>query len=265
MQLHYDVYPEATSLQASAGQPPVLIIPGLFGSTTNWRSFARKLSLDRTVIVIDQRNHGRSPHADSQSYQDMVNDLLEFAEHHGIQRMIPVGHSMGGKVAMLLALQHPELVEKLIVLDIAPVRYTHSHAPFLEELSRLNLSELGSRAEADRALQRVIPDTPTRLFLLQSLGGKAGDYHWRLNLPVLHQFMPQLMDFPQSMVDSCESDHAALFIRAANSNYVRDQHYPTIYKLFPQAQFSVIADAGHWLHVEQADHVLAAVLEFLNK
>lgn len=265
MQLHFQVYPEASSLQDAKDHSPLVIIPGLFGSTTNWRSVARKLATQHTVIVIDQRNHGRSPKASSQSFEDMVSDLQQFAEQHGIEQMIPMGHSLGGKVAMLFALIHPRLVEKLVVVDIAPVRYAHSHAPFLEQLAQLDLAELGSRAEADRALMQVIPDTATRLFLLQSLTGKPGSYEWRLNLPVLHQFMPQLVDFPMQLVENSQSELDALFVNGENSDYVLQEHKPLILRLFPNAQFTAVADAGHWLHAEQPDRLVALVKEFLNE
>ena len=171
MKLHFQHYPENIQVSALANFKPLVIIPGLFGSTTNWRSFGRQFAATRPVIIVDQRNHGRSPHINSNSYDDMLQDLLEFCDDHGLVRIVLCGHSMGGKVAMLFTLAHPERVEKLVVLDIAPVPYDHSHAPYLEELMALDLSQLKSRGEADRALQESIPDTATRLFLLQSLSG----------------------------------------------------------------------------------------------
>lgn len=265
MQLHFQMFPEEAGFEDMHGAAPLLIIPGLFGSTTNWRSVARKLASQRAVIVVDQRNHGRSPKADSQSFRDMVNDLVEFAAHHRIERIIPMGHSLGGKVAMLLALLQPRLVEKLIVIDIAPVKYTHSHAPFLEQLLQLDLAGLASRAGADRALAPVITDTATRLFLLQSLSGKPGDYHWRLNLPVLHKYMEQMMDFPLHLVDQPQNGLDALFIRGENSDYVRERHLPLIVQLFPHAEITTMAKAGHWLHAEQPDKLVEIVRSFVDK
>ena len=176
MKLYSQHFPDDLSVDQLRHHLPMIIIPGLFGSTANWRSFARKLSVTQPVLVVDQRNHGRSPHAGTNTYDDMVADLIELCDHLSIEKAIFCGHSMGGKTAMQLALNHQERVEKLIVLDIAPVKYQHSHAPFLEGLMDIDLSALKSRSEADRALQDVITDTATRLFLLQNLTGSSGSY-----------------------------------------------------------------------------------------
>jgi len=262
MNLYYELYPENISNTELVEQSPMVIIPGLFGSTANWRMLARKFSESQPVIVIDQRNHGRSPHADSQSYDDMVADLNELYDSLIITNAILCGHSMGGKVAMLFSLKYPEKVKKLIVLDIAPTAYNHSHAPFLEELMKVDLSELKSRSEADRALQSAIPDTPTRLFLLQSLRGSPGDYHWRINLSVLHEYMDQFTSFPLvGNSTSCES----LFVAGELSNYLLLEHRAKIIKMFPNTQFENIPNAGHWLHAEQPVNVFNAVQEFVKK
>lgn len=275
MQLYFQTYPETASdpdLNVISEQglwntpaTPVIIIPGLFGSTTNWRSFARALSADVPVIVIDQRNHGQSPHADSHSYADMVNDLLRLLDKLALDKVYLCGHSMGGKTAMLLSLLHPERVAKLMVLDIAPERYSHSHAPFLEALMQIDLSTLKSRSEADQAVKAAIPETSTRLFLLQSLTGSAGQYRWRLNLPVLHEFMPEITGFPDNdtFLTPCLTD--TLFVAGGKSDYIKGCHYSRMNTLFPNAEHSDIADAGHWLHVEQPKAVLTTIMEFLKK
>ena len=220
--------------------------------------------MDHPVIVLDQRNHGRSSHAPSHTYDDMVGDLLQFADRLELERFIPCGHSMGGKVAMLFSLLHPERVHKLAVMDIAPIRYSHSHAPFLEALLEIDLTHLKSRSEADRALQQAIPDTGTRLFLLQSLTGSPGAYQWRLNLPILHQFMAQIVDFPASMVNDRQSGADTVLICGEMSTYVRPEHYAEIRKYFTEARIVPIAEAGHWLHVEQPQRVLEALQEFIK-
>jgi len=262
MQLHYEIYPQDIE---SIDTVPVVIIPGLFGSGVNWRSFAKKLSQDYSVIVIDQRNHGRSPHADSHRYVDMVEDLRAFLDQRKLQKVTLCGHSMGGKVAMIFCLLYPERVAKLAVLDIAPVTYRHSHAPFLEELSKIELKSLGSRAQADRVLQPVIPDTPTRLFLLQSLIGTAGDYRWRLNLSVLHRYMPEIMGFPDELLTGLTNDCDTIFITGELSDYVRLEHHAKITQYFANNQFSLISGAGHWLHAEQPKQTLETLRTFLNK
>lgn len=260
MDLHYETYPKEYLEQAIDARDqlatPILIIPGLFGSTANWRGIAKKLSEVCPVIVIDQRNHGRSPHADSNSYLDMVADLHHFVERHQILNMILCGHSMGGKVAMLFALLHPNYVSKLAVLDIAPVTYQHSHAPFLEELLKIDLSQLESRKDADRALASVIPDIGTRLFLLQSLAGTVGGFYWRINLSVLHEFMPQIVGFPEGNVSELRNNCETVAIIGGLSNYVSDAGFTKLQQYFFNSQRIVIDQAGHWLHAEQANKVV---------
>ena len=276
MNLHYQVFPETLDESDLTGSVPLIILPGLFGSIANWRSVARKYAessivtladsanranVARPVIVVDQRNHGQSPQAPSHTYADMVSDLELLCESLGLTRIVLCGHSMGGKVAMLFALNNAAMLEKLVVLDIAPVRYTHTHAPYIEALMQLDLQTLKSRSDADRQVQQAIPDTATRLFLLQSLAGSAGNYHWRLNLPVLHQYMDDVIDFPliEKTVDT-----QALFLAGANSNYVTEQHHSVIKRLFSEAQFATIQNAGHWLHAEQPALVIQALQDFIE-
>lgn len=263
MELNYQKYPEQVTQSESDDKTPIVIIPGLFGSTANWRRFASELASDYVVYVIDQRNHGRSPHADTQTYEDMADDLLSFIDRHELDKVILCGHSMGGKTAMAFALLHSERVAKLLVLDIAPVVYQHTHAPFLEELLKIDLGVLGSRREADRALQSAIPDAATRLFLLQSLTGSPGQYYWRINLRVLHEFMTEIVGFPSSL-DDLFSQVTSLFIIGELSDYVLPEHYPIIEKKFKSAQYAKIADAGHWLHADQHQLLLSTTREFLK-
>ncbi|MBX2847445.1 MAG: alpha/beta fold hydrolase [Acidiferrobacterales bacterium] len=243
--------------------PPLVMIPGLFGSIANWRSVAKKLSSQSPVIVIDQRNHGRSPHAESHSYLDMVEDLRGFVEQHAISKIILCGHSMGGKVAMLFALLHPENVEKLAVLDIAPVTYQHSHAPFLAELLKVDLAQLQSRRDADRILETVIPEDGTRLFLLQSLAGTAGSFYWRINLPVLLDFMPQIVGFPDASVTDLHSTCESLLISGGASNYVTEAGRQKFHNYFSDTHDLVIEGAGHWLHAEQPNSVIEALSKLI--
>lgn len=243
---------------------PVVIIPGLFGSTANWRSFAKQLGEHCPVMVVDQRNHGRSPHADSHSYIDMVRDLLELLDLHGLDSVHLCGHSMGGKVAMVFALLHPERVQNLAVLDIAPVEYQHTHAPYLEKMIALDLDTLESRSAADNRLADAIPDTSTRLFLLQSLTGSKGNFSWRLNLPVLLKELPKILGFPSSELDSMTSTGETIFIKGEQSDYLKKIHHNEVLKYFPSANFLAISQAGHWLHAEQPQAVLTAIVNFLQ-
>jgi len=277
MQLYYQSYSKKLSspleelaenenkLGEVHNKPPVVIIPGLFGSTVNWRSFAKKLSESHDVIVIDQRNHGESPHASSHSYADMVSDLLEFIDRFGLERIVLCGHSMGGKVAMLFSLLYPERVSQLVVLDIAPVTYKHSHAPYLRALMKIDLSTLSSRSDAEKALKESIPDTSTRLFLIQSLVGKQGEYYWRLNLPVLLADMPLITGFPKDNVDGISNPVDTLFVLGGESDYVRNEDVDIIKAYFPNTHIKTIDGAGHWLHAERPQQVMDALTVFIKK
>ena len=265
MELYSEIFPENLEQPISSGGVPILIIPGLFGLTPNWRRFARALAKDHSVIVIDQRNHGRSEHADTHTYADMLEDLLAVLNQKQIEQVVLLGHSMGGKVAMLFSLLHPQRVRSLVVMDIAPVLYQRNPAPFLPELLSHDVSHMGSRAEVERSLQSIIPDTPTRLFILQSLSGSAGDYQWRLNLPILNKFMSEISAFPDNLVSDRTYTGNSLFIAGGNSDYINAGHYPKISQYFPAAVHAVVPDAGHWLHVEQMDAVLNELQEFINK
>lgn len=258
MQLNYLSY-----APGNCEHPPIIIIPGLFGSTANWRSFAKKLAEQYHVVVIDQRNHGESPHADSHSYDDMVADLYDLCDHLNFDKVILCGHSMGGKVAMLFSLLHANRVAKLVVMDIAPVAYSHSHAPYLKALMQVDLSTLSSRSDAERALQKTIEDTPTRLFLMQSLVGKPGEYRWRLNLPVLLNDMPLITGFPCALVNNLSSDVDMMVLIGGSSDYFKQSHIAAVEKYFPKANFVTVEGAGHWLHAEKPKEVLNVLINFL--
>lgn len=265
MQLHYQSYSEGQLLasiseisKSDGSQPPLLIIPGLFGSTTNWRAIANQFSKMVPVIVIDQRNHGESEHADSNTYFDMANDVGDFLEQHDLSVVNICGHSMGGKTAMLFSLLQPQRVNMLVVLDIAPVTYQHSHLEIIKAMSSINLDKLQSRQQADQQLKQTIDDTGTRLFLLQNLVSEEGSYKWRINLSVLSKFMDDIVDFPM-IQDSNYLD--TLFINGSNSEYIIQEHHSAIEYYFPNAEFQTIEGAGHWLHAEQP----ALLMEMLKK
>jgi len=264
MKLNFQIYPTGLTTD-QINEHPVIIIPGLFGSISNWRGFAKTLASDFPVIVIDQRNHGGSPHADSNTYFDMANDLLELIDEHGFEKVILCGHSMGGKTAMVFSLLHPTRVDKLAVLDIAPVVYKHSHAPFLKALLEINLSELASRSAADRALQTAIPDTNTRLFLLQNLVGSPNSYRWRINIPVLLHEMHTIGGFPVSELEQRTNSAKALIINGELSDFVLPEHHKVIRNFFPSVCFDSVFNAGHWLHIEQPQAVISSLIKFFKK
>ncbi|MEM8958258.1 MAG: alpha/beta fold hydrolase [Pseudomonadota bacterium] len=241
-----------------AGQVPLLIAHGLYGSARNWGVIAKRLSDSRPVIAVDMRNHGASPWVDSHSYFDLAADLAEVIEAHG-GRADVLGHSMGGKAAMVLACTQPDRVNRLIVADIAPVAYEHSQIQFADAMRGLDLAGVTTRTEADARLAQTVEDKGIRAFLLQSLDVPAG--RWRLNLDVLTRDMAGIVGFVP-LAGSFEGP--TLFLSGAASDYVLPEHRPEIKRLFPKARFVKIPHAGHWLHAEKPREFEAAVRVFLD-
>ncbi|MEL6682185.1 MAG: alpha/beta fold hydrolase [Pseudomonadota bacterium] len=243
-----------TVLYDGPGDVPLLIVHGLFGSARNWGVLAKRLSANRPVIVVDMRNHGQSPWYDSHSYEDLAADLAGV-----IERPCDVlGHSMGGKAAMVLALQEPQKVKRLIVADIAPVAYTHSQLGPITAMRQVDLTNIASRADAKAQLGDLEPGVPD--FLLQSLDMKTR--RWRLNLDVIETEMDKIIGFPDM---TGRFDGATLFLAGATSDYIKPDARPTIKMLFPQAKFAKVPGAGHWLHAEKPREFEAAVASFLSQ
>ncbi len=245
-----------------ADSPPLVIAHGLFGSARNWNVLSRKLAEGRRVVAADMRNHGDSPRAPTQTYADMAADLAELIEEHGAPADV-LGHSMGGKAAMALALTRPDLVRRLIVADIAPVRYDHSHAHFLAAMRAVDLTGLRRRSQADALLAAGIEDRGMRAFLLQSLSVSPDGARWKLNLDALEAALPDIMDWPEAL-DARRFDGPALFLTGGASDYVAPAHEPRIRALFPAARRIEIPGAGHWLHAEKPEPFRARVAEFLD-
>lgn len=239
---------------------PLLIVHGLFGSARNWGAIARRLSATRPVLTVDQRNHGDSPWFESHSYPDMAADLAEVIAAHGGTADV-LGHSMGGKAAMQLALTHPGVVRRLIVADIAPVAYAHDQSGYLAAMRGLDLSGSPSRMEADRRLAETLDDPALRAFFLQSLDLKADPPRWRLNLDTLERDMPQIIGWPGTQG---RFEGPTLFLTGANSHYMQPDYRPQINALFPKARFARLPGAGHWLHADKPRDFEAAVTTWLN-
>lgn len=228
--------------------PTLLIAHGLFGSARNWSVIAKRLSERFHVIVPDMRNHAASPWFDTQSYDDMADDLAQLLS----EPSYVVGHSMGGKAAMVMALKYPDLVKRLIVADIAPVGYAHSQIQHIDAMKAVDLSAVEKRSDAGEALNPEVRD-----FLLQSLDMKAKQ--WNLNLDVLAAEMSKIIGFPDM---AGKFDGPVLFLSGADSDYVQPAHRPVIKDLFPNAHFAKLRDAGHWLHAQKPREFEAAVRAF---
>jgi esterase len=244
--------------------PPLLILHGLFGSSRNWSSLAQRLAAAHQVFALDARNHGASPWADSMSYADMTEDVRAFQAARGLGRAAVIGHSMGGKTAMLLALHYAAAVERLVVVDVAPVVYAPALAAYVRAMRAVDLTGVSRRAEVDAQLARVVTSPAERAFLLQNLVLEGGHAHWRLNLPVLARFMPDISGFPEPAAGVSFAG-PTLFVAGEHSNYVRPEHRPAIERLFPNSRTVRVPEAGHWLHAERPDAFLALVAPFLAR
>ena len=244
------------------GQPsgcPLLILHGFLASSRNWRSVAGKLSVQQHVYVLDMRNHGSSPHAETMDYPLMAADILAFMDNLGQQKAHLLGHSMGGKVAMWFAMHYPHRVEKLVVVDIAPVNYNHSFDSLILALKNLPLQHLMHRKHAEQLLAEHIPELGFRQFLLQNLLLNDGQYYWRINLDIIQKNAHYIVGFPEHGAKRYE--RSALFIAGQHSNYIQMEK---VLALFPQAEYVAIPRTGHWLYVEAPDAFSKIVLDWLH-
>jgi pimeloyl-ACP methyl ester carboxylesterase len=242
--------------------PPLIILHGLFGSGDNWQRVAGRLAAKHEVFLLDQRNHGLSPHTTLMDYSMMAEDVAEFMRDHGQNHATLLGHSMGGKTAMQLALDHPELVERLIVVDIAPRAYSATHREILDALLSLDPTVFANRQQMEAALAPAIPDLGVRRFLLKSVARRAdGKFEWKLNLPALSNNYSAL---GQGVSGTRPFAGPALFVAGEKSKYIRESDWTAIRQLFPRAEGKTVGGAGHWVHADAPDAFLKTVEEFLN-
>jgi esterase len=244
-----------------ADRPPVVLLHGLFGSAANWGTVARRLSDRFHVLVPDLRNHGQSPHAAGQDYVTLAEDVAALMDRHRLAAASLVGHSMGGKVAMVLALRQPQRVTRLAVVDMAPVAYGHDFENVLEAFRAVELDTIGSRADADLQMQAVLPDGGVRAFLLQNLV-RVGD-RWRANLDALASVQAQITGFPR-FAPGTVYPGPAIFIYGGRSDYVRPAHRAAITGLFPAAGLCEVQGAGHWVFAERPQAFMDCLVPFLQ-
>jgi esterase len=252
MQLHYKV---------QGNGPPLIILHGFLGSLDNWRTVSKQLSDAFQVFTIDLRNHGGSPHSDRMSYEAMSDDLHEFANQQKILSFFLLGHSMGGKVAMQFAIDHPEPVARLIVVDIAARVYESSHRPLLKTLCALDLSKYKSFSEIDDALAASIPSRLLRQFVLKNLtrDEKRG-FKWKINLRAIAVNYERLTT---GITAAERFSKPVLFIRGGRSDYITESDIALIDRIFPAAQVKTIANAGHWVHADAPEEFVTTVRAFL--
>lgn len=242
---------------------PFIFLHGFLGMGDNWKSLATKFSeLGYEAHLIDQRNHGRSFHSDEFNYEVMVKDLKDYIDVHNLKNSILLGHSMGGKTAMLFAVNYPELIDKLIIADISPRFYPIHHDAILDGLSSLNFDVLKSRGEADDALKRYVPDFGTRQFLLKNLYWESKEkLALRLNLDALKEHVGEV---GEALPTHAKFERDTLFLRGDRSEYISLHDESMIKTHFPKARIVTISNAGHWLHAENPIEFFEVVDEFIK-
>ena len=250
MKLHYR--------EMGSGQPFV-ILHGLFGYSDNWQTHAKKIADYYRVILVDQRNHGHSDWSDEFSYDLMADDLHELLTGIGLQKIILLGHSMGGKTAIRFAQLHPELLEKLIIVDMGSKGYAPHHEDILNAFKAVDLETMKTRSEADAAMAQFVGSPGVRQFLMKNLYWKEKDQlTWRVNFRVLEKRMPEIL----ADLSGQEIMIPTLFIRGGLSNYILDEDWPVLENEFPDSQLKTIDNAGHWVHAEAPQEFIESVLEF---
>ena len=252
MQLHF---------KESGQGRAVILLHGLFGSADNWHPIALRLAEKFQVFAVDHRNHGQSPHSAEMNYPLMAGDVEKFMAARGMESASVIGHSMGGKTAMQLALQFPSRVAKLVVADMAPRAYAPAHDKIFAALLALDLPSFQTRQQIEDALAPEIPNLVLRRFLLKNLGRNAdGKFFWKMNLGGLAQ---NYLRLGEPVAVSAPFTKPALFIRGGKSKFIKAEDEPLIRELFPLAQIQTIAGAGHWVHADQPEEFLRRLLDFL--
>ena len=244
---------------------PAIILHGLFGQSDNWVTVGRRIADQFHVYIPDQRNHGQSPHTAIHSFPAMADDLEEFIEENHIKTPVLIGHSMGGKVAMTYALENPEKVKKLVIIDISPRKYPEriTHTEVISHMMSIDLERITTRGEVEKILESMITDSRVRMFIMKNLYYKIhGKLAWRLNLEAINQSMDLLFDGIRS---ENQYKGPTLFVRGGNSDYVPDEDIPLIKSMFPEAVIETIPGASHWVHADAPEELCYHLSGFLER
>jgi pimeloyl-ACP methyl ester carboxylesterase len=246
------------------GGHPIIVLHGLLGMLDNWQTQCKLYAEQHfKVFALDQRNHGKSPHIETFNYEVMAEDVRDFMKQHQIASAHVLGHSMGGKTAMQFALMYPELVDKLVIVDVAPRKYESAHDDILDAMCSLKLKEFKERAEVDAELSKRLPAFSLRQFILKNLSrNDAGEFKWKVNLSIIKRHYPEIAD---DITTRGKFDKPTLFIKGGRSRYISKSNEPRIHKLFPLAKIETIANAGHWIHADAAEEFGKIVLRFLRE
>ncbi|MCU7807491.1 MAG: alpha/beta fold hydrolase [Candidatus Thiodiazotropha sp. (ex Semelilucina semeliformis)] len=244
------------------GKPVLMLLHGLFGSSNNWLGIVKYLQDDYHLILPDLRNHGRSPHSETMDYPALASDLLNLMAQLQLESVSLLGHSMGGKTAMWLALNLPERVDQLVVADMAPVSYHNRFEKIFQGLFELPLDELQGREAADQYLSRRVPERLVRQYLLQNLVKGVDGWQWRCNLPVLNREVMVLAGFPA--LNDLAFPGEVLFVYGERSDYVLPEYRSVIDRHFPHARLRMLNGTGHWLYAEQPEVFSRTVKAFMK-
>lgn len=255
--------PELNYKRYGSGKP-ILILHGFLGSLDNWHTLATEFGKSGfEVYTLDMRNHGRSPHTSQHSISLMVDDVKLFIEQHNLISVSLLGHSMGGKVAMQFALTYPELIDNLVVVDIAPRAYKSGHDDVFDAIRNIDLDSIQSRKEAEEMMKPFLGDFSTRQFILKNLErNEDGKYQWKFNFEVLHRDYAEMIS---AIYSTNIFEGPTLFIKGANSIYIQENDRSDIEKYFPNATIQVIELAAHWVHADQPKLFFDTVINFLNR
>ncbi|MEQ8626411.1 alpha/beta fold hydrolase [Ekhidna sp.] len=241
---------------------PLIIMHGVFGSSDNWQTLGKVFAENFKVYLVDLRNHGNSPHSDEFDYDVMVKDVVELMDDEGLKKAHILGHSMGGKVAMHLATQHADRVDKLIVVDIAPKYYPPHHQQIFEGFHSVDLDNLENRKDADEQMAKVISNFGVRQFILKNLDRKKdGSFGWKLNIDAIERAIENV---GEGIEGDVSFDGTTLFIAGSKSDYITEEDHDLIREHFPKALIASVKDAGHWVHAEKPKELGEMVMEFLS-
>ena len=240
---------------------PLIILHGLLGTSDNWITLGKRYAEHFKVYILDLRNHGQSFHDDEFNYPVMAQDLLDFMNSHDIDQANIIGHSMGGKVAMTFAAEHPSRVDRLIIADIGPQAYPPHHETIFKGLFSLDLAKLESRKEADEKLSEHIPDFGVRQFLLKNLARNADSFEWKMNLEIIAKEIDRI---GMGLSQNASYDGSTLFVRGGKSDYVKDSDMNLIHSIFKNCELKTIEGVGHWLHAEKPDAFYDLTLDYLQ-
>ena len=251
-------------------KPPLIIVHGLYGASDNWVTHGKILSEYFEVYILDQRNHGNSPHSTEHNYNVMSNDIFEFMKSQNIEKAVLLGHSMGGKTVMTFAGKYPEMVTALIVVDISPTKYSinsfsdtkvEKHKKIIEALNDNTILQAKTRTDADKICAKYIDEPLTRAFILKNLKRIDNNFKWKLNIKIITQNIENILS--DIVLEKDISGFPTLFIKAENSDYITDKDINIINTIFPTADIEIIKNAGHWVHAEQPKEFLETIINFV--